>query len=154
MSIAGTDNVDQQQTNQESSNSECLDLQDRPRSLKCHSDRSSSEFEPVPDVVLTATRSLESPHNLEVQCEPITKAELEPENQDTSSNKNVSELPKLYDSAGVELSDIALEIPLSQQISYSVVANFYNENVLTINDRDILGANESSDTDGQIERSL
>ena len=154
LSIAGTNNVDQQRTNQQRSNSERLDLQDGPRSLKCHSDTSSSDLEPVPDVVLTATSSLESPPNLEMQCEPTTKAELEPENQDTSSNKNVSELPELYDSAGVELSDIALEIPLSQQIPYSVVSNFNNENVLTINDRDILGANESPDTDGQIERSL
>ena len=98
MSIIGTNNVDQQRINQENSNSERLDLQDGPSSLKCHSDTSSSDLEPVPDVVLTATSSLESPHNLEVQCEPTTKAELEPENQDTSSNKNVSELPELYDS--------------------------------------------------------
>ena len=47
-----------------------------------------------------------------MQCEPTTKAELEPENQHTSSKKNVSELPELYDSAGVELSDIALDITL------------------------------------------
>ena len=80
--------------------------------MKCHSDTSSSDLEPVPDVVFTTTSSLESPHNLEVQCEPTTKAKLEPEKQDTSSNKNVSELSELYNSAGVELSDSALEIPL------------------------------------------
>ena len=147
--------MDQQRTNQQRSNSERLDLQDGPRSLKCYSDMSSSDLETVPDVVLTATSSQESPHNLEVQCEPTTKAKLEPEKQDTctSSNKNVSELSELYNSAGIELSDIALDIPLSQQIPYTVVSNFNNENVLTINDTDISSANESPDTDGEIERS-